>query len=284
MQSHKHVYIVIFFVIFSLHTCVAQETFLVDSIGSFSNAAAFSYTVNGMFYVIDARTSEVVKLDTLGNQLKTAGGFGWKFGVFDFPCDIFSTPLNVFVTDKNNHRIQQFDKDLNYISELDGKNNATLKEEFRYPTGCVNLPSGDLFVLDSENKRVIKYDALHNYNTAFGDFNWGRYSLNSPQKIHLLDEDKIGVLDGPNLIVFDFYGNGTSIITLPDSIVDFTFKNKTLFLNTAADIYFRTAVDASFKKLQTPPIQGEIIGIEINGSAMYILTASKIYILRMYLR
>jgi hypothetical protein len=147
----------------------------------------------------------------------------------------------------------------------------------------VNLPSGDLFVLDVENKRVIKYDAMHNYNTAFGDFNWGRYSLNSPQKIHLLDDDKLGVLDGQKLVVFDFYGNGTSIINLPDSIIDYAFKNKLLFLNTATEIYFRPTAESPFKKLPIPSIQSDIVSIEINGSALYILTATKIYILRMYL-
>ncbi len=283
MQLHKYLFLMIFLGVFSLPCCFAQEALLVDSIGNFTNAAAFSYTVNGMLYVIDARTSEVIKIDTLGNQLKTAGGFGWKSGVFDLPCDIFSTPLNVYVTDKNNHRIQQFDKDLNYISELNGKNSATQKEEFRYPNACVNLPSGDLFVLDSENKRVIKYDALHNYNSAFGDFNWGRYSLNTPTKIHLYDEDKLGVLDGQNLVVFDLYGNGLNIISLPDSIVDFAFKNNTLFLNTAKGMYFRILPESQFKRLSLPILSEEIVGFEVSNTTIYILTSSKIYTLRMYL-
>jgi hypothetical protein len=283
MQLHKYILTIFISVAFLLNNSSAQEAYLIDSIGSFSNAAAFSYTVNGMFYVIDARTSEIVKIDTLGNQLKTAGGFGWNFGVFDNPCDIYATPLNVSVTDKNNHRIQQFDKDLNYISELDGKNSATQKEEFRYPNACVTLHSGDVFVIDSENKRVVKYDAMHNYNTAFGDFNWGRYSLNTPQKIHLYDEDKLGVLDGQNLVIFDYYGNGTAIITLPDSIVDFTFKNKTLFMNTASDIYFRASNESALKKIKMPAIPANIVSIEITGSAMYILTPAKVYIAKLYL-
>ncbi len=283
MKSRKYLCLLLFLSVFSLHRCFAQEAILVDSIGNFTNAEAFSYTVNGVLYVIDARSSEIIKIDTLGNQLKTAGGFGWKSGVFDFPCDIFSTPLNVYVTDKNNHRIQQFDKDLNYISELNGKNSATQKEEFRYPVSFVNLPSGDLFVLDSENKRVIKYDALHNYNTAFGDFNWGRYSLNMPKKIRLYDDDKIAVLDGQNLVVFDLYGNGINIIALPDSIVDFSFKNKILFLNSAAAIYFRISPEAPFKQLQMPALTGDIVSVEINNSTLYALTSTKIYILRMYL-
>jgi hypothetical protein len=283
MQPHKYLYIILFYAVFSLHRCFAQEALLVDSIGNFTNAAAFSYTVNGMLYVIDARSSEVIKIDTLGNQLKTAGGFGWKSGVFDLPCDIFATPLNIYVADKNNHRIQQFDKDLNYISELNGKNNATLKEEFKYPIACANLPSGDLFILDSENKRVIKYDALHNYNTAFGDFNWGRYSLNTPQKIRLYDEDEVAVLDGQNLVLFDFYGNGLNIIALPDSIIDFTFKNKILFITTPGGVYSRVSPESPFKRIQMPLLPEAIISLEVNNSTLYLLTSSKIYILRMYL-
>ncbi len=59
--------------------------------------------------------NEIVKLDTLNNALKSIGGYGWSNSTFDEPVDIYATDLRVYVTDKNNNRVQVFDKDLNFL-------------------------------------------------------------------------------------------------------------------------------------------------------------------------
>ena len=90
---------------------VHSQTFVYQgSIGSFKNASAFYITSAGYLYVTDKNSDEVYKLDTLGNKLKDTGGYGWTEATFDQPSDVFATPLNVYVSDKNNHRIQRFDK------------------------------------------------------------------------------------------------------------------------------------------------------------------------------
>ena len=132
-----------------------------NALGKFTDASSFSYNPSGFFYVADRHTNEIFKIDTLGNIIKYIGGYGWDESNFDDPIFIFSTLLNVYVTDKNNHRIQIFDKDLNYITQLSNKNlestNKNLENsKFGYPLGCVVSSMGDFFVLDSENKRILK--------------------------------------------------------------------------------------------------------------------------------
>src|SRR3972149_759428 len=97
----------------------SQNFVFQESIGDFRNASSFYITSAGNFYVTDNNSDEVIKIDTLGNLLEDTGGYGWTESTFDNPSDVFATPLNVYVSDKNNHRIQRFDKNLNLIYVLD---------------------------------------------------------------------------------------------------------------------------------------------------------------------
>ena len=152
------IYITFFSFLFISFSALSQTFIYQYSIGKFKNASAFTITAAGILYVADASSDEIYKLDTLGNNLKDVGGYGWDEGAFDHPVDVFANPLSVYVTDKNNHRIQRFDKDLNFISLLYTRENDNPAERFGYPLSAVTSNQGDLFILDSENKRILKFD------------------------------------------------------------------------------------------------------------------------------
>ena len=273
--SYIQILLLICLQIFSTYA-FAQEINYIGTIGNFNNAITFSYSASGFLYVIDARSSEVIKLDTIGNQLKSAGGFGWSVGLFDNPCDIFATPLQVYVTDKNNHRIQQFDKDLNYVSGLAGTGSSNQQQEFKYPAGCVTSKTGDFFVLDSENKRVIKYDVMGNYNSVFGDFTWGNYALQNPKKIRVYGDDQIAVLDELSILIFDYFGNGIRKIPITEHVNDFISTNRFIVLNNERDIFLLS--QDVIHKADISGISENIVSIQINGNSIYILTPTKILI------
>ena len=74
-------YILLFCITINITKAVhAQEINYAGTIGKFNNAVTFSYSASGYLYVIDARNSEVIKLDTLGNQLKDRGGIWLERG------------------------------------------------------------------------------------------------------------------------------------------------------------------------------------------------------------
>ena len=122
--------------LFTLPT-IAQNYVFEGQIGSFRNASSFCITSAGFFYVTDKTSDEVFRLDTLGNKLQDTGGYGWTESTFDQPVDVFATPLNVYVSDKNNHRIQRFDKNLNFISQLYTRDDPNNDERFGFPL-CSN--------------------------------------------------------------------------------------------------------------------------------------------------
>jgi len=147
--------IITYISIFFFNEAFAQEFTYENSIGKFEHATSFYISSAGILFVTDDFTDEVYQLDTLGNLLNSIGGYGWDINTFDDPVDVYADPLKIFVTDKNNHRIQSFDKNLNFIFEFNKQESEIEEERFGYPESAVQSNQGDVIILDSENKRRL---------------------------------------------------------------------------------------------------------------------------------
>lgn len=227
-----HNFLIALLVLFSSNLLYSQTFTYQSSIGKFKNASAFTINSAGVIYVSDAATDEIFKMDTLGNIMKYVGGYGWDEGDFDKPVDVFANPLSVYVADKNNHRIQRFDKDLNFISLLYTRGNDNQDEHFGYPLSAVASNQGDLFILDSENKRILKFDLFGNFVMNFGGFDAGAYALSDPKKMVVSSANNLYVLDGQKIIEFDQYGNGLNIIQTITNYISITLISENMLLNT----------------------------------------------------
>lgn len=275
--------IISFLILFCSAAVFPQNYRYVDSIGKFKDATSFCINSAGIIYLTDASTDEVYKLDTLGNILKYTGGYGWNQSEFDHPSSVFATPLNVYVSDKNNHRIQRFDKDLNFISQLDTRENDNRAERFGYPLGCVTSLQGDLYVLDSENKRIIKFDLFGNFSQNFGGYDAGLYQLSNPIQLAVSPSNNVYVLDdSTKIVVFDQYGNGTGIITLKGKNSGLSINYNNLTVNSSKDIYLSVLNSDNTKitKLVLGGYEGDakFISSTVFGSRLYVLTAKSILI------
>ncbi|HMN48288.1 MAG TPA: NHL repeat-containing protein [Ignavibacteriaceae bacterium] len=197
----------IFFVALS-SLSLAQSFEYSESIGNFKSATSFYITANGLIYVTDKGSNEAFLLDTLGNEMKSFGGYGWGDNSFDDPADVFADPLTVYVADKNNHRIKRFDKNLNFISSLYTRDSDDSRESFGYPLSCATSNQGDLYLIDSENKRAMKFDFNGNFKQDFGGFDAGNFMLSNPKQLAIASNNNIFIIDEDKIIVFDQYGNG----------------------------------------------------------------------------
>ena len=216
-----------FLAIIFFSTTIFCQTYIFNySFGKFTSASAFSITASGFIYIADDGDDSLIKLDTLGNVIKEIGGYGWSESAFDTPSDIIANSLNVYVCDKQNHRVQSFDKDLNFISELSTRERDNPEERFGYPLSCALSSMGDLYVLDSENIRVLKFDLFGNYIQNFGGFDWGIFSLKNPKKLAVNSDNSVLVLDDSVLVIYDQFGNGKEKIKLGKS-----FTNLNIYLN-----------------------------------------------------
>lgn len=252
------------------------------SIGKFKSASAFTITSAGIIYVADASSDEIYKLDTLGNYLKDVGGYGWDEGTFDQPADVFANPLSVYVSDKNNNRIQKFDKDLNFISSLYTRESDNPAERFGYPLSAVTSNQGDLFILDSENKRILKFDLFGNFILNFGGFDSGTYALVKPKKMVVSSSNILFVLDGRKIVLFDQYGNGVNEIKTDFDLKSINLMFNNLLINTDDKILMSNLKTGIFKfsELRTEDEEtasGIVSSLIFNGK-LYVLFPDEIRI------
>ncbi len=221
----------------SCSTLFGQNFEYNKSFGDFKNASSFYITVNGLIYVSDADADEIIQLDTLGNELKSFGGYGWDENSFDNPTDVFADPLTIYVADKNNHAIKRFDKNLNYLSSLNKRESNNLEEQFGYPLSCATSNQGDLYFIDSENSRVMKFDIFGNYKINFGGFDAGGYVLSNPKKLAVSSSNKIFVIDGENVIIFDDFGTGINNFNIGKKLNSIRILFDQLVITTCDEIY-----------------------------------------------
>ncbi len=266
-------------------TSFFAQTFLLNGeIGKFKSASAFSVTPSGYFYIADKELNEIIKLDTLNNIVKSVGGYGWDNSAFDEPVDIFATDLRVYVTDKNNNRIQVFDKDLNFLFLIQTEDIANNVDGFEYPVSCATSTLGDIFILDSDNTRVLKFNSTGDFLLEFGNYSSGDFFLEEPTKLALSQDSKIFLLDNNSVSIFDQYGMGLLKIRtkFEPTNLNITFNN--LIVNSTDSLYYQNLAKPVEQFVNITPqnfsLDENIIEATIFNRSLYILTESRILIFK----
>lgn len=271
-----------FIVLIFISSTLAQTYSLQESVGKFNQASSFYITAAGFIYVTDTDLDEVFKIDTLGNLIKSFGGYGWSDNSFDDPKDIYADPLTIYITDMNNHKIKRFDKNLNFISALYKRESENQEEQFGYPLSCASSNQGDLYILDSENKRVVKLDIFGNFIQNFGGFDAGKYQLKNPKSLAVSSNNNIIVLDDTDIIVFDQYGNGIGKFTTEISLKSVRILFDRITINSDDTILLADLKkqELQFNKLQLSGVDdlSEIVSSIIFSDKLYVLTPLTILI------
>ncbi len=261
----------------------AQKYELADSYGDFNNAVSFYITANGLVYVCDKGDDEIILLDTLGNILKTFGGYGWSDDSFDNPVDVFADPLSVYVADKNNNSIKRLDKNLNYLSSFNRKESSNSEEQFGFPSSVAVSNQGDLYLIDTDNRRIIKFDIYGNFFQNFGGIDAGKFQLNDPSQLAISSANNIYVTDNKDIFIFDNFGNGIAKLQFENTLRSIRILfNNLVITDTDNNIFYsnlktgngnvsRLEFDYSFKDVN-------ISSALMLNSKLYILTANNIFV------
>ncbi len=268
------------FLLIGSNLLLSQSLIHKRDVGLFESSSAISLNQSGNIYVSDATRNEIIKLDSLGNVLKSIGGYGWESSLFDNPSDIFSNILQVFVADKNNNRIQIFDKDLNFISQLSNSNNT--QNGFMYPTSISVSHQGDIYILDSENKKVIKYNSKGNFISVIGSFDSGAYMLKNPIKIFFDENNYLIVLEPNQIIIFDQFGLGIGKIALSFDATNINmFSKDALLVNNNKSLFlvnnYLSKGNTEIKNINLP-FENGIVDLSIYQNTIYFLTNSSIQV------
>lgn len=259
----------------------AQQYIEITEFGDFKSATAFSFSPQGFIFVADGETNEIHKIDTLGNEILSVGGYGWTAQTFDYPADIYAWTLRVFVADKNNNRIQILDKDLNFISEFNAEENESGSNMFAYPTCIATSNQGDYFILDSDNSRILKYDISGSFLLEIGNYDAGNFALDSPKKFAVMPGGGIIAVDNNGLTVFDQYGMGLNKINpgMKASNINITFNYAVI--NDSENIKI---LDLANPKRNLNPLKIESESPVVEGmvikNKLYVLTENFVRIYR----
>lgn len=192
------------------HDLLDKIDFRNSPIGRLRSPEGISVDLNGNLYIADSGNNRIIKATIDGRILDFKGGFGWGNEQFDEPVAISSlNGLNIYVADKNNSRLTRFDIQLNYLSTINLNNFSDTKYNFNYPSDLIVSSTGDLFLLDTEQDRVIKINSFGRPELEFGGINSPGVTLGRPQKMAIYKRDKIYITDNlkKEVTIFDYYGN-----------------------------------------------------------------------------
>lgn len=146
---------------------------------------------NGDIYVADSGNDRIQIFDSSGSFKEILGSSGTGDGQFDTPYSLyFDADGNLYVADANNHRVQKFDSDGNFVSKFGSENcvGTPANNEFCTPRELVVDSEGNIFVADTENNRVLKFDPDFNFLTQIGTgtAGSGNDELHRPQGIGIV--------------------------------------------------------------------------------------------------
>ncbi len=276
----KKVYLIFTIVLAFAISSAGQILYIENTISGFSDANAFAVDDLQNIYIASQNSNELLKLNSTGKRIKTIGGFGWSEGLFDNPVSLSVTALEVYVADYNNHRIQKFDKDLNFISQFSGTTMEGTFSKLMYPIS-INLSSlGDLYILDDKNKRIIKVNGFNTVERIFGGYESGNIYLESPKKIKISSSQRVFALDRNNFKIFDQFGNALGIIPLTEEeIIDFTIFEENIYLISKSKIFLlkdNNLIEMSIVN----EIDTEFSSIEVKQGKIFILTKDEILVLK----
>ena len=174
--------------------------------------------VRGYVYVVDSANFRVQKFDKTGEFVMQWGSFGTNDGQFYFARGIAVDPSDgsVYVVDMGNHRVQKFDTSTNVLPQLItkwgggiGPGHASSPQaqepgQFRSPWGITVDASGDVYVTDTGNQRLQKFDREGNFITQWGGFGNGDGQFNFPYGVAVDSRGSVFVADSSNTRVQQF--------------------------------------------------------------------------------
>jgi DNA-binding beta-propeller fold protein YncE len=155
------------------------------------------------------------------------GGFNWNEeetsfnyiststrGGFNVPIDITCTIKDIFITDRDNNRVQKFDMDGNFLLSFGGQGSEMGR--ISYPLGIDCDLMGNVYVADSRNDRIQKFDINGNFILEMGGFGYTDGKLNRPVDVTIDTDGKIYVIDSGNrrIEIFERYGHYVGEIKL----------------------------------------------------------------------
>lgn len=146
--------------------CVQAQTATIDLkkvSSTLEGATSFSITPSGVTYITESNKHRLLVITADGVRTDSLGARGSGDYRFNEPVSVDATNgLKIYVADKNNGRVQLFDRRFQYLSSISSdKIDGTGRFQ---PSQLQVSNSGDLFVYDSDRHIIYVFDPFGNYS------------------------------------------------------------------------------------------------------------------------
>ena len=178
--------------------------------GKFNNPQAIAISRENIVYVVDTGNHRIQLFDLSGEFIKSIGGFGFKDDQFDTPRDIWvNSIINIYVADYNNQRIQRYDRNMNFLNSFYSNEGEEIDFQFAEVPSCAVTSQNDLFILDHDEYKIIKFKRDGTAERSFGRFESGKNELDTPEQLELWGVDKLLAIDSgaKSIFIYDLFGN-----------------------------------------------------------------------------
>ena len=201
---------------YSQVTVEAPGSLMVGQPGDLTSPKNIARLPDGNLVVLDSGNHRVRIMDLEGNVLQEFGQFGSEPGQLNEPWGVaVASDGTFYIADTWNHRIQHLDQQGNvmHIWGQFGETGGQLGQPsvFWGPRDVAIDTAGHVYVTDTGNKRVQKFDAEGNFLGQFGGEGTAPGQLSEPVGITIAPDGTIYVADTWNQRVQSFTAEGQPV-------------------------------------------------------------------------
>jgi len=211
---------------------------------------AISQDQFGNIYTVSNTRSSVTKYSLAGDSLASISGVGTEHYQFQNPTGIDAKLTNrILVADLVNHRIEIFNKDLSYVATLISREAPIPEQRFGFPQSVASDDAGNVYVVDRENSRILKFMPSLTFDRSFGSYSTlvaPQAVLQSPKEIVTDANRHVFALDRNGIVGYDEFGTFlgrktgssiTSIAATHDTVFALNAKEKRIELYQSSTLH-----------------------------------------------
>ena len=153
----------------------------------------------GDVYLLDADRSLLARLSHDGRHIRTVGGWGESGELFTAGTDLTASHgLDILLLDSDTHRLIRFDRQLNFLNEIDLHNSEYGSE---FPDAVARNRAGGVVVASDSDDRVTLINLGGDVLSVMGDDKYGEDRFGHVTAVAVNDRNEIGVIDEGRLLV-----------------------------------------------------------------------------------
>ena len=219
------------------------------------------------FYFLDKENRQIAFLSSDENIIYS-GGYGTDYDAFIDPIEILSLKLNVWIVDRAENKVTEFDHKLNYL--------RTIKYDDIYPDFCGIDDWGNMLLQSELEQKIVKSNLPIEKFTDFIDLSLWQEINNCILDMHVSSDGSVGLLTSCSEYVYIFNRLGNLDKKYPLDISDgkwiIKLNNKWYIISENGQ-FWSIQNNESTKIL----VEDSILDITQLGDSLYLLFSDKIW-------